>query len=178
MDKHSRIRRHSPGRLSESTGPPSISTRVHRRLPRGEALIVAVASSLGFWRVTLEAISFAIRAPMAIREELSPEPVHELLPPRPEVSEPPSNAIRAIPLARQRPVIKLAKSRTSNDEGDERNENRAKSASQHSNPGKHPLKRHRELIPATPRSDPRLVSGRAGKRLPPSRTRTGDYALD
>jgi hypothetical protein len=39
----------------------------------------------------LEAISFAIRAPMAIREELSPEPVHEPLPPRPEVSEPPSN---------------------------------------------------------------------------------------
>jgi hypothetical protein len=73
VDKHSCIRPHSPGRLSESTGPPSISTRVHRRLPRGEALIVVVALSLGFWRVTLEAISFAIRTQRAIREELSPE---------------------------------------------------------------------------------------------------------
>ena len=39
----------------------------------------------------MEAISFAIRTPTAIREELSPEPFHEPLPPRPEVSEPPSN---------------------------------------------------------------------------------------
>jgi len=90
VDKHNRIRRHSPGRPSESTGPPSISTRV-RRLPRGEALIVVVALSLGFWRVTLEAISFVIPTPRAIRDELSPEPVHEPLPPRLEISEPPSN---------------------------------------------------------------------------------------
>jgi hypothetical protein len=91
VDKHSRIRQHSPDRQSESTGPPSISTRVHRRLPRGEALIVVVALSLGFWRVTLEAISFAIPTPRVIRDELSPEPVHEPLPRRPEISEPPSN---------------------------------------------------------------------------------------
>jgi hypothetical protein len=127
MDKYSRTRRHSPGRQSESTVPPSISTRVHRRLPRGEALIVVVALSLGFWRVTLEAISFAIPTPRAIRGELSPEPVQEPLPPRPEISEPPSNRQyrdvknpiltgpqersmqcrdRAVPLRRQRPVIK------------------------------------------------------------------------
>jgi len=49
--------------------------------------------------------------------------------------------------ARQRPVIQLAASGTPNDESDERNENRAKSAGQHSNPGKRPLKRHQELTP-------------------------------
>jgi hypothetical protein len=39
----------------------------------------------------LEAISFAIPIPRAIRDELSPEPVHEPLPRRPEIFEPPSN---------------------------------------------------------------------------------------
>jgi hypothetical protein len=50
-----------------------------------------VALSLGFWRVTLEAISFAIPTSRAIRDELGPEPVHESLPPRLEISELPSN---------------------------------------------------------------------------------------
>jgi hypothetical protein len=90
VDKHRCIRRHSPGGLSESTEPPSISMWVHGRLTRGEALVVVVALSLGFWRVILEAISFAIRTPRAIREKLRPEPVYEPLSPRPEVSEPPS----------------------------------------------------------------------------------------
>jgi len=86
----SHLQRHSPGHLSESTEPPSIGMRVHRRLTRGEALVVVVALSLGFWRVILEAISFAIRTPRVIREKLKPEPVHDPLPPRPEISEPPS----------------------------------------------------------------------------------------
>jgi hypothetical protein len=63
---------------------------VHGRLARGEALVVVVALSLGFWRAILEAVSFAIRTPRDIREKLRPEPVHEPLPPRSEISEPPS----------------------------------------------------------------------------------------